>query len=258
MAEDFLDRVVIVTGGGQGIGRAVAQGFAREGAIAVIADNDAEAGLENQAAIQAAGGRALFIETDIASEDAVRALMAKVAAACGRIDILVNNAGLSRKSSLLDDSMAAWDEVLGVNLRGTFMACKYAAPFLVRQPQSAIVNIASTRALMSEPDSEAYAASKGGILALTHALAVTLGAQGVRVNAVSPGWIEVRDWQKSRLAEQPRHSAADRSQHPVGRVGKPEDIAAACLYLSSPAAGFITGTNLVIDGGMTVKMIYAE
>ncbi len=254
----YQDKVVIVTGGGQGIGRGVARGFAREGAVVIIADNDAEAGLENQAAIRASGGRAFFIPTDIAAADAVRALMARVAADHGRIDVLINNAGLSRKSSLFDESMAAWDEVIGVNLRGTFMCCKYAAPFLVKQPGSAIVNIASTRALMSEPDSEAYAASKGGLLALTHALAVTLGPQGVRVNAVSPGWIEVRDWQKSRLAETPQHSPADRSQHPVGRVGVPEDISAACCYLCSSEAGFITGTNLVIDGGMTVKMIYAE
>jgi len=110
---------------------------------------------------------------------------------------------------------------------------------------------------MSEADSEAYAASKGGLLAMTHALAVSLGP-AVRVNAISPGWIEVRDWQKRSRAETPVHTAEDAAQHPVGRVGKPEDIAQACLYLAAPEAGFITGVNLVIDGGMTIKMIYAE
>jgi NAD(P)-dependent dehydrogenase (short-subunit alcohol dehydrogenase family) len=110
---------------------------------------------------------------------------------------------------------------------------------------------------MSEPDTEPYSASKGGIVALTHAMAISLGGHGIRVNCVSPGWIETRDWQSSKHAVTPKHSAADRAQHPVGRVGTPEDIVEACLFLAE-RAGFMTGQNITIDGGMTVKMIYAE
>ncbi|HTL26149.1 MAG TPA: SDR family oxidoreductase, partial [Burkholderiales bacterium] len=121
----------------------------------------------------------------------------------------------------------------------------------------AIVNIASTRAFMSEPGTEAYSASKGGIVALTHAMAISLGPRGIRVNCISPGWIETRDWQYTPRAQRPEHSERDRLQHPVGRVGKPEDIADACFYLAEQAT-FMTGQNITLDGGMTVKMIYEE
>ncbi|MGC8779158.1 MAG: SDR family oxidoreductase, partial [Candidatus Caldatribacteriaceae bacterium] len=123
---------------------------------------------------------------------------------------------------------------------------------------AAIVNIASTRALMSEPHTEAYSAAKGGVLSLTHALAVSLAPRHIRVNAISPGWIEVSVWKKKALRKEPELRPIDHLQHPAGRVGRPEDIASACLFLASPEAGFITGANLVIDGGMTVKMLYAE
>lgn len=252
----FKDKVIVVTGGGQGIGRAIAQTFAGEGAKAVIADIDTEAGMENEEIIRARGQYARFMATDVADEESVKSLMETVAKDFGRLDVLVNNAGISYKGNILTDPVDRWDRVIGVNLRGAYLCAKYAAPQLIRC-RGSIINIASTRALMSEADSEAYAASKGGLLAMTHALAVSLGP-AVRVNAISPGWIEVRDWQKRSRAETPVHTAEDAAQHPVGRVGKPEDIAQACLYLAAPETGFITGVNLVIDGGMTIKMIYAE
>jgi NAD(P)-dependent dehydrogenase (short-subunit alcohol dehydrogenase family) len=149
-----------------------------------------------------------------------------------------------------------WQRRIDVNLTGAFLIAKHTVPHL-RQRRGSIVNIASTRALQSEPNSEAYAASKGGLLALTHALAVSLGPD-VRANSISPGWIDVTAWQADAPSEPQPLSAADHEQHPSGRVGKPEDVAAMVAYLVSPDARFVTGQNFVIDGGMTRKMIYED
>jgi NAD(P)-dependent dehydrogenase (short-subunit alcohol dehydrogenase family) len=143
-----------------------------------------------------------------------------------------------------------WDEVVNTNLRGAFFCAREAARSMKKRGGGAIVNIASTRALMSEPHSEAYAASKAGLVGLTHALAVSLAPYRIRVNAVSPGWIETGDWSALR--------SVDHEQHPAGRVGRPEDVVRACFYLTDPANDFVTGINLVVDGGMTRKMIYVE
>jgi NAD(P)-dependent dehydrogenase (short-subunit alcohol dehydrogenase family) len=163
----------------------------------------------------------------------------------GRLDALVNNAGIASPGNGPVEKLALtqWNRRIGVNLTGAFLMTKHAAPHL-RRVRGAIVNIASTRALQSEPDTEAYAASKGGLVALTHALAMSLGPQ-VRVNCVSPGWIAHAPVKKR-----------DHAQHPVGRVGRPEDVAELVAFLISDAAGFATGQNYVLDGGMTKKMIY--
>ncbi|GGJ03604.1 MAG: glucose 1-dehydrogenase [Chloroflexi bacterium] len=253
----FADKVVIVTGGAQGIGMAISTAFAREGAKVVIADIDAEAGLEHEARLREIQPDARFVPTDVAEEADVRRLIQTTWDTFSAIHIVVNNAGIGSRGTLWDRPMAEWDRVIAVNLRGPYMMAKYAAPALVQAKPGVIINIASTRALMSEPHTEPYSASKGGILALTHALAVTLGPD-VRVNAISPGWIEVSDWKKSSARQTPVLRPEDHAQHPAGRVGRPEDIAAACLFLAGPEAGFITGTNLVVDGGMTIKMIYEE
>jgi NAD(P)-dependent dehydrogenase (short-subunit alcohol dehydrogenase family) len=170
----------------------------------------------------------------------------------------VNNAGISRRAPFLELSTTDFDRVIAVNLRGTFLCSQAVARKMVERGQGgAIVNIASTRAFMSEPGTEAYTASKGGIVALTHGMAMSLGRHRIRVNCVSPGWIETRDWQYTPRAQRPVHSERDRLQHPVGRVGKPEDIADACFFLAEQA-GFMTGQNITLDGGMTAKMIYEE
>ncbi len=253
----FHGRTVIVTGGAQGIGMGIAQAFAQAGATVAIADVDLEAGQEHAAHLRSRGWRVEFFHTDIALEDEVRRLAAEVMEHCGGIDVLVNNAGIGHHATLAERTMEQWDRVLAVNLRGPYMMVKYCANALAKSGRGAVVNIASTRALMSEPDTEPYAASKGGLLALTHSLAVSLGP-AVRVNAISPGWIEVGDWRRPDRKRQPEHRPQDLSQHPAGRVGMPPDIAHACLFLASPAAGFITGANLVVDGGMTIRMIYEE
>ena len=168
----------------------------------------------------------------------------------GRIDILINNAGLSEFKSPYEITVEEWDEILNTNLRGIFLCSREAATVMRKTGGGSIVNIASTRAFMSEPNSEAYAASKGGIVALTHALAASFSADQIRVNCISPGWIETGDYSKLR--------DVDHRQHLSGRVGKPDDIARACLYLTEDGNDFVNGTNLIIDGGMTRKMIYEE
>jgi NAD(P)-dependent dehydrogenase (short-subunit alcohol dehydrogenase family) len=249
-------KVAAITGGGQGIGRAIAYEFARAGYAVSILDPAADAGVEALEKIRALGSNGVFVEGDTASKADIDAWLAKTANALGCPDVLVNNAGISRNTPFLGLSVEDFDRVIAVNLRGAFLCSQNAARRMVERGRGgAIVNIASTRAFMSEPNTEAYTASKGGIAALTHAMAISLGPHGIRVNAISPGWIETRDWQYSARAEQPQHSERDREQHPVGRVGKPEDIAQACLFLAE-SAGFITGQNLIIDGGMAVKMIY--
>jgi NAD(P)-dependent dehydrogenase (short-subunit alcohol dehydrogenase family) len=199
-----------------------------------------------------------FIETDVASEASVEQAVRLTVDQFGRLDALVNNAGIAHPyNGPVDElSLEAWNRVIGVNLTGIFLCTKHAVPFL-RRTRGAIVNIASTRAIQSEPNTEAYSAAKGGVVALTHALANSLGPD-IRVNCISPGWISVSAWKKASQASQPNLSPIDHAQHPVGRVGTPEDIAALVAFLLSDRAGFITGQNFVVDGGMTTKMIYAE
>jgi NAD(P)-dependent dehydrogenase (short-subunit alcohol dehydrogenase family) len=251
-------KVMAVTGGAQGIGRAVAFQFARAGYAVSIADLDDEAGLEAIGKLHELRAEAIFVRTDVSLSDEVEEWMRLTVQDLGCPDVLVNNAGISRNAPLLQLSAENFDRVIAVNLRGTFLCSQAAARRMIeRGLGGAIVNIASTRAFMSEPGTEAYTASKGGIVSLTHATAISLGPHGIRVNCISPGWIETRDWQYSARAQMPVHSDRERLQHPVGRVGKPEDIAEACLFLSE-SAGFMTGQNVTIDGGMTVKMIYDE
>ncbi|MBX6394445.1 MAG: SDR family oxidoreductase [Alicyclobacillaceae bacterium] len=252
----FEQRVVLITGGGQGIGRVLSESFAREGAVVYIADIDREAGSEWEAHLKSLGFPVHYIPTDIADPNQVKDLLAQIGADRGKLDVLCNNAGIMISKPIDQLDIAEWDRVIHVNLRGAFLCAKYAVPWMRKAGGGAIVNIASTRALMSEPHTEAYSASKGGILALTHALAVSLGPDHIRVNAVSPGWIDTTPWQKSSARQPATLTPEDHAQHPVGRVGIPEDVAKAVLFLASRDAEFITGTNLVVDGGMTIKMIY--
>ena len=250
----FTGKVAVVTGAGQGIGLCIAQAFLQQGASVVIAEQNADLKPRAEAFLNA-GDQRLFVPTDVASESSVEAMVEAAAEQFGGIDFLVNNAAILHDRRPLESlSYDRWQRVINANLSGVFLCVKHCKRRL-QQRQGAIVNIASTRALMSEADTEAYSASKGGIIALTHALSVSL-APAVRVNCISPGWIVTdayrHDRQKTPLSE------ADHAQHPAGRVGRPEDIADMVLYLCSEKAGFITGQNFTIDGGMTKKMIYVE
>ena len=230
-------KVALVTGAARGIGRAVAARLAADGWSVVAVDRDAPP----------PGLAARFHRADVADEAAVGALLADIAAREGRLDALVSNAGFMIRKPLRDLTLADWSAVIGTNLTATFLLAR-AAEGLLRAARGSIVTIASTRARQSEADTESYAASKGGLVALTHALALSLGPD-VRVNCVSPGWINSRS--EALRAE-------DHAQHPAGRVGTPEDIAGLVAWLVGPEAGFVTGAEFVCDGGMTRKMIYAE
>ncbi len=243
--------MVVVTGGGQGIGRAVALAFARGGDVVAVLDRDGALAQECCAEVAASGGTARPYTCDVANTADVDTTFAAI----GRVNVLINNAGVGGRG-ILGGDMATWDRVLAVNLRGAYACCRAAAPRMRAAGGGAIVLISSTRALQSEPDSEPYAASKAGLLGLTHALAASLGPWGIRVNAICPGWIDTATHRSFEQRHAPRHREADRAQHWAGRVGRPEDVAEACRYLCSEAAGFITGQPLVIDGGMTRKMIY--
>jgi len=254
----FEDKVVVVTGGGQGIGRVICQSFAKEGAKVVIAEIDEEAGRECEELIISAGGEALFTKTDVADEESVKNLFSQTVKKYSKMSILINNAGVMSQGNIFTRSIEEWNRVIGINLTGPYICSRYAAELMRERKGGVIINISSTRALMSEPDTEPYSASKGGLLALTHSLAISLGKYGIRVNCICPGWIEVSQHKKSSIREIPILTEMDHKQHPAGRVGKAEDIASACMFLASEEAGFITGANIVIDGGMTVKMIYEE
>ncbi|AGE21462.1 MULTISPECIES: SDR family NAD(P)-dependent oxidoreductase [Geobacillus] len=244
-------KTAIVTGGANGIGKAIARAFAKQGANVVIIDRDIQNGEAFAAQLQSDGFQAIFVAADVRKVDDIERFVQEAAGRFGRIDYLINNAGVSRWKSPYELTVEEWDDVLSTNLRSAFFASREAAKYMRRNAKGgAIVNIASTRALMSEPNSEAYAASKGGLVALTHALAVSFADDRIRVNCISPGWIETGDYGQLR--------DIDHRQHPAGRVGKPDDIARACLYLCDEENDFITGVNLVIDGGMTRKMIYIE
>jgi len=249
-------RVVLVTGGAQGIGRGIAQCVLAAGGAVVIGDTDSDAG---RACLREwnVGAAAMFVRLDVARERSVRELVDAAVGTFGRVDGLVNNAGIAdpHTGRLEALALADWNRYLGAHLTGAFLCSRAALPHL-RQTRGGIVNIASTRAMQSEADTEAYAAAKGGLVALTHAMAVSAGPD-VRVNCISPGWVPTEAWQKPASRRRPKLSRRDESQHPVGRVGRPEDIGALAVFLLSDAAGFITGQNMTADGGMGRRMIYA-
>lgn len=245
---NYHDKVVLVTGGANGIGRAIGWAYLQQGTAVVFADIDEAKGRQLQDEYLAQGYKAFFYQIDLCNVEEIQQLFQTVMAKYQRIDILINNAGKGNFKSLYELSIAEWDEVINLNLRAAFVAAQQFARFTKGTGYGRIINIASTRYLMSEANTEAYAASKGGIVALTHALAISLSTENVTVNAISPGWIENNYYEQL--------TASDHQQHPSKRVGKPEDIAAMCLFLSDEKNDFINGENMVIDGGMTKKMIY--
>ena len=239
-------RVALVTGGAKGIGAAITARLSADGWRVVVADRD-------PSGTAPAGSR--YVVSDVGDEASVVALVHSVATTEQRLDALICNAGFMIRKPIADLSLAEWTSVVTTNLTSTFLLVREAEPLLRAAKgaangaaNGAIVTIASTRARMSEPDTESYSASKGGLMALTHALAISLGPD-VTVNCISPGWIATKG---------PEPTPQERAFHPAGRVGRAGDVAGLVAFLVGPDSGFITGAEFVVDGGVTRKMIYPE
>jgi len=247
-------RTAIITGGGQGIGRVVTQYLLTHGYRVAIWESDTDALAELREAFKASAAQILFVSCDVSSEMNVRKAAEQTVSHFGQIDALINNAAIMIEKSIDKLTLDEWNRVIGTNLTGAFLCAKHTASYLAQQKGS-IINMGSTRAFQSEPDTFPYSASKGGILALTHSLAVSLGPD-IRVNAISPGWIDVSALKKKSKAKPEELRPEDHAQHPAGRVGQADDIARMILFLIAPENNFITGQNFIVDGGITRKLIY--
>lgn len=249
---NFKGKVCVITGGALGIGRCLALEFAAAGAKVAFVDVNQQAGEQTLKEIRSQGGDGLFFHGDIANESVLCSFSDNVIAAYGSVDCLVNNACMSRKGILTGCSYEDFNYVLQVGVTAPYLLAKLFLPCFSKG--AAIVNISSTRSMMSQADTESYTAAKGGISALTHALAVSLAGK-VRVNSVSPGWIDTAAYQDGQIA--PSFTQADAAQHLSGRIGEPKDIARAVMFLCDENNSFITGENITVDGGMTKRMIYS-
>lgn len=249
MSEHMNEKVVIVTGGSSGIGRATAITFAKAGAKVAVAARRVNEGEETVKQIVDAGGDAIFVQTDVTQETEVKNLVDRTLEHYGRLDCAFNNAGAGKGARLVDLTEAEWEQEIAVNLKSVWLCLKYQIPAMLKAGKGAIVNMASQGAILGVPNYAAYGAAKGGVVALTRAAAAEYAAEGIRVNAVSPGAIETELWANAPAGMLEQVAAGI----PMQRVGQPQDIAAAVIWLCSDAAGFVTGQNLAIDGGYTTS-----
>ena len=242
------DRVAIVTGAGSGIGRAIARRVAEEGAAVVVADRDASGASETAAQIEQAGGRALLVEMDVTRSLDARRMAEAARTTFGRVDILVNNAATGGGDDILATEEAEWDRVVGVVLKSVYLCTRAVLPGMLEQGRGAIVNIASVNGLTGLGE-EAYSAAKAGVINLTQNLAIRYAPRGVRANVVCPGTIQTPIW-GARVARAPDIFERLARWYPVGRVGQPDDVASATLFLVSDEAAFVNGAVLTVDGGL--------
>lgn len=251
----FEGKVAVVTGASVGIGRATALAFAREGAAVTIADIDEEQGEATARQAQTNGGEGLFVRTDVSKAAEVRAMVDRVMDRWGRLDILVNNAGVYLQGDAVETSVEDWERILTVNLTGCFLCTKYAVPAMLKSGGGAIVNIGSEAGLVGIENQVAYNVSKGGVIALTRSCAVDLAERGIRVNSVCPGTTET-PLVREAVSRAPDPTEARRHLEeirPLNRLGTPDEIASAVLYLASEEAGYATGAILSVDGGYTAQ-----
>ena len=254
MTIDYAGRVVLVTGAAQGIGRGVALEFAASGARVAVVDVDAGQGAATAAEAAARGPGAVFIAADLGVTADCRRAAAEAAAHFGGIDVLINNVGIQRSDSyrtVEETTEEQWDRILAVNLKSHFLMAKYCLPEIRKRGGGVIINVASVQGLQSMPKVPAYAASKGGLLALTRQMALDYAKEGIRVLAVNPGTIDTPMVQEAAAATEdpPAALAAFARNQPLGRLGQPEDVGKAMVFLASEHAGFMTGEYVCVDGG---------
>ena len=253
---DFSGKKVLVTGGTSGIGLAAAEQFVRQGTAVMVAGRDADKGKTAAARLLQSGGEAAFVCADVRDEAQVRNLVAEAVSTFGRLDVLVNSAGLINRILLTDLEQPDWDAVLDTNLRGVYLVCKHALPPMIEQGRGVVVNVASYLGVFGAREtSPAYNASKAGVIALTRSLALQVGPQGIRVNAVCPGFV-VTPLNEQIILGAPNPAAKEAEMarpYPLGRLGRPADVAAAILFLASDEAAWITGASLLVDGGLTAR-----
>jgi NAD(P)-dependent dehydrogenase (short-subunit alcohol dehydrogenase family) len=249
------ERVAIVTGAGQGIGRAIALRFAREGARVVVANRTPATGEETVRLIRAAGGEATFIRTDVTLEEGAQEMIQRTVALFGGLDVLCNNAGVGLVRPLTESTLSEWHHVLDTNLTGVFLCSKYAIPVMAERSGGSIINLASVASYVAFPGDAAYCASKGGLLMLTKQMALDYARLKIRVNCICPGFIVTPELDHY-LAQQPDPKAARAEVerlHPLGRLGEPDEIAHAAVFLASDESSFVTGSPLIVDGGLLVR-----
>ncbi|MDP2737015.1 MAG: glucose 1-dehydrogenase [bacterium] len=245
------DKVAIITGAGSGIGRGAALAFAREGAKVLVADWEEKNGRETVELIKKQGGEAMFAKVDVSQSSDVENMVKQCLAAYGRVDILFNNAGIVKMGALHETAEADWDQVISVNLKGVFLCSKAVIPQMLKQGKGKIVNTSSIAGLVAFDQLSAYCASKGGIIALTREMAVEYGPKKINVNCIAPGVIKTA--MTKDMLDDPATVQGFAASTPYPRLGEPEDIAMAAVYLASDESDFITGNILVVDGGWIAK-----
>jgi NAD(P)-dependent dehydrogenase (short-subunit alcohol dehydrogenase family) len=249
------DKVAVITGGGFGIGKAIALRFAKEGARVAVADVDERAGRKTAEAIAGMRGRSLFYRLDVSVEEDFARVLDAVEEELGPVDVMVNNAGVGVAGSVAEQTESEWDLMMNVNAKGTFFGCKHAVRHMLPRNRGCIINVASAAGMVGVSNRAGYGASKATIIGLTKSVAIDYAEHGIRVNSVSPGTVD-SPWIRKILADHPHPEQARRQmeqRQPVGRMGTPEEIAALAVYLASDESSFMTGSNVVIDGGLTAR-----
>jgi NAD(P)-dependent dehydrogenase (short-subunit alcohol dehydrogenase family) len=249
---EFAERVALITGGNAGIGRATAIEFAKQGAKVVVSGRREKEGNEVTAEIKALDGEAIFVKTDVSKESDVKAMIERTLATFGRLDFAFNNAGVEEAlTPLPDQTEKTYDQIMEINVKGVWLSLKHEIPAMLKTGGGAIVNNSSIAGLIGFAMAPVYVASKHAVIGLTKAVALEYAKQNVRVNAVAPGTIETRMF--FEVTRSPEIKQILESGHPIGRVGKPEEIAGAVVWLCSDGASFVTGQTLAIDGGYTAQ-----